>query len=61
MERYADAEHRFDVAGGYEYENRIARVLGGLGFRADQYLSLIHIFTWRYKQQRRSTGDEEMD
>ncbi len=37
MERYADAEHRFDVAGGYEYENRIARVLGGLGFRAEQY------------------------
>jgi ATP-binding cassette subfamily F protein 3 len=37
MERYADAEHRFEMAGGYEYENRIARVLGGLGFSADQY------------------------
>ncbi len=37
MARYAEAEHRFDVAGGYDYENRIARVLGGLGFRADQY------------------------
>lgn len=37
MERYADAEHRFEMAGGYEYENRIARVLGGLGFPADHY------------------------
>ncbi|NLD72466.1 MAG: ABC-F family ATP-binding cassette domain-containing protein, partial [Chloroflexi bacterium] len=37
MERYAAAEHRFELAGGYEYENRIARVLSGLGFTADQY------------------------
>jgi len=37
LERYAEAEQRFDVAGGYDYENRIARVLSGLGFRTDQY------------------------
>ncbi|MHB0858829.1 MAG: ribosomal protection-like ABC-F family protein [Anaerolineae bacterium] len=32
MPRYAEAEQRFDLAGGYEYENRIRRVLSGLGF-----------------------------
>ena len=32
VERYARAEQRFELAGGYEYENRIRRVLGGLGF-----------------------------
>ena len=32
MDRYAQAEARFEHAGGYEYENRIKRVLGGLGF-----------------------------
>ncbi|MHB1293655.1 MAG: ribosomal protection-like ABC-F family protein [Anaerolineae bacterium] len=32
MQRYAEAEQRFDLAGGYEYENRIRRVLSGLGF-----------------------------
>jgi ATP-binding cassette subfamily F protein 3 len=35
MERYAVLEHRFELAGGYEYENRIRRVLAGLGFGAD--------------------------
>jgi len=35
MERYALLEHRFELAGGYEYENRIRRVLSGLGFAAD--------------------------
>ena len=37
MERYAAAELRFEHAGGYEYENRIKRVLTGLGFGEDMY------------------------
>jgi ATP-binding cassette subfamily F protein 3 len=32
LERYAAAEQRFELAGGYGYETRIRRVLGGLGF-----------------------------
>ncbi len=32
MARYASAEQHFELAGGYEYENRIRRVLSGLGF-----------------------------
>jgi ATP-binding cassette, subfamily F, member 3 len=37
MDRYATAEQRFELAGGYEYEARIRRVLGGLGFREEMY------------------------
>ena len=37
MARYAKAEQRFEFAGGYEYENRIRRVLSGLGFGPDTY------------------------
>ena len=37
MERYASAEQRFELAGGYEFENRIKRVLSGLGFGEDTY------------------------
>jgi len=37
MARYAEAEQRFDLAGGYEYENRIQRVLSGLGFAPERY------------------------
>jgi ATP-binding cassette subfamily F protein 3 len=37
MARYAEAEHRFELAGGYEYENRIQRVLSGLGFGPEIY------------------------
>ena len=32
LERYGKALERFELAGGYEYEHRIQRVLGGLGF-----------------------------
>ena len=39
LDRYAQAEARFEHAGGYEYENRIKRVLGGLGFSEE-------MFTW---------------
>jgi len=37
VDRYARAEERFELAGGYEYENDIRRVLSGLGFGADSY------------------------
>lgn len=37
LARYAEAEHRFDAAGGYTYEQRIERVLSGLGFRCESY------------------------
>ncbi len=37
MERYAAAEQRFELAGGYAYEAQIRRVLGGLGFREEMY------------------------
>jgi ATP-binding cassette, subfamily F, member 3 len=37
MQRYAEAERRFDLAGGYTYEDRIARVLSGLSFTPDMY------------------------
>lgn len=37
MRRYAEAEARFELAGGYEYENRIQRVLNGLGFTPETY------------------------
>ena len=37
MVRYAKAEERFELAGGYDYENRITRVLDGLGFGPGTY------------------------
>jgi len=37
MERYAAAEQRFELGGGYEYEAHIRRVLGGLGFSEEMY------------------------
>lgn len=37
MRRYAEAAERFEIAGGYEYENRIQRVLSGLGFGPETY------------------------
>ena len=37
MERYGELQHRFEHGGGYEIEQRIKRVLDGLGFREAQY------------------------
>ena len=37
MARYAQDEEHFELAGGYDYENRIQRVLDGLGFGRDTY------------------------
>jgi len=31
LERYADAQHHFEHAGGYDFEATVSRVLGGLG------------------------------
>ncbi|MDP9252316.1 MAG: ATP-binding cassette domain-containing protein, partial [Chloroflexota bacterium] len=31
LERYADAQHHFEHAGGYDFEGTLARILGGLG------------------------------
>jgi ATP-binding cassette subfamily F protein 3 len=35
--RYSRLEERLELAGGYQYETDIRRVLGGLGFGADAY------------------------
>src|SRR5438094_589492 len=31
LERYADAQHHFEHAGGYDFEATLGRILGGLG------------------------------
>ncbi len=45
MARYAEAEARFDLAGGYTYENRIQRVLTGLGFQRESYTWPIRVLS----------------
>ena len=37
LERYASAEQRFELEGGYEYPVTIQRVLSGLGFSEEMY------------------------
>ncbi|GAC1350367.1 MAG: ABC-F family ATP-binding cassette domain-containing protein [Ktedonobacteraceae bacterium] len=39
LQRYADLQVRFEHAGGYTYENRVDRVLDGLGFTREQQAS----------------------
>src|SRR5207247_5232057 len=34
LERYADVQHRFDHAGGYDFDATVGRVLAGLGLGA---------------------------
>ena len=36
LELYGAVQHEFEAKGGYEIDNRIKRVLGGLGFRDNQ-------------------------
>jgi ATP-binding cassette subfamily F protein 3 len=45
LERYGKAVERFDTAGGYEYESRIQRTLGGLGFRKEDFGKPISILS----------------
>jgi len=37
LEQYGDLQHRFELQGGYTYENRIKQVLQGLGFKVEDY------------------------
>jgi ATP-binding cassette, subfamily F, member 3 len=37
LSQYGDLQHRFELADGYTYENRIKQVLQGLGFKPDDY------------------------
>jgi len=37
LARYGQAQTCFEMAGGYTYESRIRRVLGGLGFREEEH------------------------
>lgn len=37
LEAYGNAQERFDALGGYAAEHRVEDVLGGLGFKPDQY------------------------
>jgi len=37
LARYDQVQTRFEMAGGYTYESRIRRVLGGLGFREEEH------------------------
>ncbi len=44
LEAYGQAQTAFEVAGGYEYETRIAQVLGGLGFNEEDHdKPLVHL------------------
>jgi ATP-binding cassette subfamily F protein 3 len=37
LEKYGEAEHRFDLMGGYQVDAKIRRVLSGLGFSSADY------------------------
>src|SRR5579884_1552991 len=44
LARYADLQARYEHAGGYTYENRVAQVLDGLGFtREEQNSPVMHL------------------
>ncbi len=45
LARYGKAVERFEAAGGYEYESRIQRILGGLGFSKADYDKPISILS----------------
>jgi len=60
LARYGKAVERFEAAGGYEYESRIQRVLGGLGFGKADYEKPISvlpiIWTWQLPNGWRNTS-----
>jgi ATP-binding cassette subfamily F protein 3 len=37
LEKYGEAEHRFEMMGGYQVDARIKRILSGLGFSSEDY------------------------
>jgi ATP-binding cassette, subfamily F, member 3 len=41
LDTYGQAQIAFETAGGYDYETRIAQVLGGLGFNEDEHDKLL--------------------
>ena len=45
MAEYQEATHRFEMAGGYSLEHRIEDVLGGLGFKPEQYAQPLNIMS----------------
>jgi len=45
LDTYARAEERFERAGGYTYESRIKRVLGGIGFSEEAFSWPIEILS----------------
>jgi ATP-binding cassette subfamily F protein 3 len=42
LEEYDRLQHRFDAAGGYDFEHRIEGVLTGLGFSEEQFLEPVN-------------------
>ncbi len=45
LKKYGEAQARFELAGGYEYEQTIRYVLTGLGFTAEEYSKPLNQFS----------------
>jgi ATP-binding cassette subfamily F protein 3 len=50
-ERYGEVQHRFEALGGYRLETQARAILSGLGFRADQLMEPLTVFSggWRMR------------
>jgi ATP-binding cassette subfamily F protein 3 len=42
MQEYEEVTHRFELAGGYNFEHRIEEVLQGLGFKEEQFTQTLN-------------------
>lgn len=51
LERYGDARHEFDAAGGYEVEVRAATILTGLGIHPDEHNNPVESFSGGWKMR----------
>jgi ATP-binding cassette subfamily F protein 3 len=51
MQRYGDLQHRYERLGGYSLESRAKAILGGLGFRAEDFHAPLSTFSggWRMR------------